>query len=115
MKKIIITEEQIQKILDDLLTEQTKRVSRQDFSRAQFKIEELQNSFNETLKDFRKLYTSLPNGLDSVAKPALVSIARNLEMTRRNINKLKDEVIVYKKTTYTKVAPQPQGVLPTKG
>lgn len=100
MEKILITEKQVKKILDALLSEEVKKVSRQDFNRTQFKIEELQNSLNEAMSDFRKLYTTLPSGLDSVAKPTLVSIARNLEMTRRNINKLKDDVTVYKKTAY---------------
>ena len=43
MEKVVVTEEQVKKVLDNLLSEEMKRVSRQDFSRTQFKIEELQN------------------------------------------------------------------------
>ena len=55
MEKIVITEEQIKKVLDTILiNEEVSKVSRQDFSRVQFKIEELQNSLNEAQKEFQK-------------------------------------------------------------
>ena len=47
MEKQIITENQVKDILEKVLMEQTSKVSRNEFSRVQFKIEELQNSLNE--------------------------------------------------------------------
>ena len=60
MEKIIISENLIKEALDKILIEQMSKVSRQDFSRVQFKIEELQNSLNETIKEMRKLEDSIP-------------------------------------------------------
>ena len=55
MEKQIITENQVKNILDKVLMEETSKVSRNEFSRVQFKIEELQNSLNETVRELRKL------------------------------------------------------------
>ena len=44
MEKQIITENQVKDILDKILMEETSKVSRNEFSRVQFKIEELQCS-----------------------------------------------------------------------
>ena len=107
MEKIIVTEEQVKKILDSLLSEQVKRISRQEFSRTQFKIEELQNSLNETLKDYRKLHASLPTGLQSITKSKLISIGNYLGQAQGEINKLKEGITNYKRKTYTRQTPPP--------
>ena len=107
MEKIIVSEDQVKKMLDNLLSEQTKKISRQDFSRTQFKIEELQNSLNETLKDYRKLHASLPTGLQSATKSKLISIGTHLGSAKEEINKLKEGVTNYKRKMYARQAPQP--------
>ena len=66
MEKQIITENQVKDILEKVLMEQTSKVSRNEFSRVQFKIEELQNSLNETVKELRKLEDSIPSGLQTL-------------------------------------------------
>jgi peptidoglycan hydrolase CwlO-like protein len=104
MEKIVITEEQVKKILDNVLAEEMTRVSRQDFSRTQFKIEELQNSLNETIKEFRKLQNSIPNGLQTTTNSKISSIASSLGNIQRDINKLKEGVRTYKRKMY---APPP--------
>jgi len=63
MEKNIISENLIKEAVDKILFEQMSKVSRQDFSRVQFKIEELQNSLGETVKELRKLEDSIPSGL----------------------------------------------------
>ena len=55
MEKNIISENLVKEAVDKVLFEQISKVSRQDFSRVQFKIEELQNSLGETVKELRKL------------------------------------------------------------
>jgi len=105
MEKIVVTEEQIKRILDRLLTEESKKVSRQDFGRTQFKIEELQNSLNETLKDYRKLHASLPTGLQGVTKSKLITIGNHLGSAQVEINKLKEGVTNYKRKMYSRQAP----------
>jgi len=105
MKKILITEHQDKQITDALLSEEVKKVSRQDFSRTQFKIEELQNSLNETLKDYRKLHASLPTGLQGVTKSKFISIGTYLGNAQGEINKLKEGIINYKRKIYYRQTP----------
>ena len=100
MEKLIITEEEVKKVLDQLLTEEASKVSRQDFSRTQFKIEELQNSLGETLKEFRKLQDSTPNGLKNATNKRMVAISSYLIGAQGNLIKLKDAVRSYKRKIY---------------
>ena len=102
MEKVTITEEQVKEVLETLLSEQMKKVSRQEFSRTQFKIEELQNSLNETLKDFGKLQSSVPSGLQTLTKSRLISIGMQLSLAQREIEKLKEGVSGYKKKLFSR-------------
>jgi len=106
MEKVIITEDQVKKVLDNILAEEMKRVSRQDFSRTQFKIEELQNSLNETIKEYRKLQTSVPPGLQTVSRSKLSSIGTYLSNAQMEIDKLKNGVSNYKRKMYSRQVPQ---------
>ncbi len=106
MEKVIITEEKVKEVLNKLLSEQMKKVSRQDFSRVQFKIEELQNSLNETIKDFSKLQSNIPDGLQTVSKSRLISIGTQLSMAQSEISKLKGGINNYKKKLYSHQTPQ---------
>ena len=94
---MIITEEKVKKVLDDILNEEVSKVSRQDFSRVQFKIEELENSLGETIKEFKKLQESMPNGLKNVTNKRMMSISSYLIGSQGNIAKLKDIVKQYKR------------------
>ena len=105
MEKVVITEDQVKKVLDNLLSEEMKKVSRQDFSRTQFKIEELQNSLNETLKDYRKLHATLPAGLQGVTRAKLISIGNHLSQTQGEITKLKEGVTNYKRKMHSRQPP----------
>jgi len=100
MEKLIITEEDVKKVLDQLLTEEASKVSRQDFNRTQFKIEELENSLRETSKEFRKFQESIPNGLKNVSNKRITLISSYLIGAQGNITKLKDAVRSYKKKIY---------------
>ena len=100
MEKIIISEEQVKKVLDNLLNEEMSKVSRHDFSRTQFKIEELQNSLNEVIKEFRKLQDSIPIGLKNATNKKIVLISGSLYEAQHNIYELKENVKAYKRKTY---------------
>lgn len=102
MEKVIVTEEQVKEVLNKLLSEQMKKVSRQDFSRTQFKIEELQNSINETLKEFSKLQSNIPVGLQSATKSRVASIGSHLTAAQMEIDKLKVVINNYKKKIYSR-------------
>jgi len=107
MEKILITEEQIKKALESvLINEEASRVSRQDFSRVQFKIEELQNSLNETQKEFAKLQAGMPMGLKNITNKRMLTISSYLIGAQGNIAKLKDLVRIYKRKVNTPTVPE---------
>ena len=54
MGNMIILENDIKNILNQILNEEISKVKREDYNRVQFKIEELQNSLTETMKEFGK-------------------------------------------------------------
>ena len=101
MEKQIITENQVKDILDKVLMEQTSKVSRNEFSRVQYKIEELQNSLNETVKELRKLEDSIPGGLETLTKSRVSIISSNLTNSQKILSILKDKVRQYKRSLYT--------------
>jgi hypothetical protein len=101
MEKNIISENQIKEVLVKILSEQTSKVSRQEFSKVQFKIDELQNSLNETIKELRKLDDSIPSGLKTISNARISGISSNLSAAQKIVVQLKDKVKQYKKTLYT--------------
>lgn len=101
MDNKVITESLIKETVDKVLNEQLSKVSRQDFSRVQFKIEELQNSLNETIKELRKLDDSIPSGLKGVANNRINGIESNLSNAQKFLTQLKDKVRQYKKSIYS--------------
>lgn len=92
MDKKKITEEKVKEILDKILNEDISKVNRNEFSRIQFKIDELQNSLNETIKEFRKLDDSIPNGLKPITKSKLSNIGSYLYNSQNLISQLKEKV-----------------------
>jgi len=101
MENNILNEDTIKGVLDKIILEQVSKVSRQDFSRVQFKIEELQNSMNETLKELRKLEESVPSGLKSVTNGRLNGIRIGLTNSQKLLQQLKDKIRQYKKSLYS--------------
>lgn len=85
-KKII--EENIQTILSRILNEEVSKVSRQDFNRVLFKLEELESSLNETIKEYKKVEDSLPDGLKNVTNRKMVSLQQHLIETKNDIHQL---------------------------
>ena len=78
MDKNSITEQKVKEILNQILSEETSKVSRQDYGRVLFKIEELQSSLVETIKEFKKLESSIPSGLQTLTNGRMRSILINL-------------------------------------
>ena len=100
MEKNVISEEMVKTMLNVILNEEISKVKREDFSRVQFKIEELQNSMNETNKELRKLQDSVPNGLKTISNARLQSISKNLNDSQKLLSQLKFKVRQHKKTIY---------------
>lgn len=101
MTKDIISENDIKTALSKILNEETSKVRREDYNRVQYKIEELQNSLSETIKELRKLESSVPSGLEIVTNNRLKGISSNLSGAQKLLYNLKDKVRQHKKSTYS--------------
>jgi hypothetical protein len=99
MEKIVITENIIKNKIFDVLNEETSKVKREDYAKTQYKIEELQNSLNETMREFRKLEESLPNGLKTVANGRVTGISSSLSNAQKLISQLKDKIKQHKRAS----------------
>ena len=101
MEKNIISERRVNEVLLQILSEETSKVKRDDFARVQFKIEELQNSLSETMKEFRKLEDSIPNGLKTVSNGRVSGISSSLSNVQKLITQLKDKIKQHKRSSFT--------------
>jgi len=101
MKKQEITEEIVKNKVLEVLSEQTSKVRREDFTRVQFKIEELQNSLSETIKELRKLEDSIPNNLKTLTNGRISGISLSLSNAQKLLIQLKEKVKQHKRNLYT--------------
>lgn len=101
MENKIISENKVKEILLQILQEETSKVKREDFTRVQFKIEELQNTLNDTMKELRKLEDSIPNGLKTLTNGRVNGISSNLNGAQKLISQLKEKIKQHKKTLYS--------------
>ena len=96
----MINESQVKDILEKILIEEASKVSRQDFSKVHFKMDELENSLHETMKELRKLNETIPSGLENLTKNRISTINSNLVESQKLIRILKDKVRNYKRSLY---------------
>lgn len=101
MKNNVITEKEAKNVIFQILSEETSKVRREEFNRVQYKIEELQNSLNETIKELRKLDESVPNGLRTLCNNRISGISSNLSNSQKLISQLKEKIRQHKKALYT--------------
>lgn len=101
MKNEIISEDIVKELLNVVLSEEVSKVKRDEFNKVQFKIEELQNSLNETIKDLRKLEDCVPSGLKTICNGRVSSIFSNLSVAQKSLQQLKDKVKQHKKSLYS--------------
>jgi hypothetical protein len=101
MERNVITEENIKKTLFNILNEEVSKVKREDFNRVQFKLDELDGSLNDTIRELRKLEDSIPSGLKTVCNGRVSSIGSNLTNTQKLIHQLKDRIKKHKKSMNT--------------
>lgn len=100
MKKPIISEDLVKKIFLEVLKEDVSKIKREDYNRVQFKIDELQNSLSETIKELRKLDDCVPSGLKSVCGGRISSISQELSSAQKFLNQLKEKVRQHKRASY---------------
>jgi hypothetical protein len=101
MKNNLISENKVNEVLLQILSEETSKVKREEFNRLQFKIDELQNSLSETIKEYRKLEDSIPGGLKTICNGRMSGVSTNLSNAQKLLSQLKDKVKQYKKSTLT--------------
>lgn len=102
MNKIIISETQIKKILNTILIEEISKVKREEFTRIQFKTEDLDNALSDTIRELEKLKSSIPDSLDVITKNKLSIISSNIYNSKKCLTQLKNKVKDYKKNLYSK-------------
>lgn len=101
MNNNIISENEIKNVLSKILNEETSKVKREDYNRVQYKIEELQNSLSETIKELRKLESSIPSGLEVVTNNRLKGMSSNLSGAQKLLFNLKEKIRQHKKSAYS--------------
>lgn len=94
-KNVII--ENTKLILKQIILEDISKVSRQDYNRVLFKLEELENSLNETIKEYKKLEDSIPGGLNLVTRKKMSSIQSQLYGTKSEIHNMVKNIKNFKK------------------
>lgn len=101
MENKIISEDSIKTILDKILNEEAMKVKRDEYAKMQFKIDELQASLNETIKELRKLQDSIPGGLKGVMSGKVNNLSTNLYGSQKIIAQLKDKIKTHKRASFT--------------
>jgi hypothetical protein len=96
----ILNEEMVIGVIKNILEEETSKVNRNDYSKVQFKMEELENHLIETIKELRKVEDSIPDGLKTISNNRLKSINSCLFDAHNTLKYLKNKVREHKKSTY---------------
>lgn len=99
MENSFITEEQVKIAMDKVLNEEKSRVSRMEYGRVLFKIEELENSLRETSNELRKLQSLIPRGLKNTADKKISVISNYMTACQNTIFQLKDKVRQHKRAS----------------
>jgi hypothetical protein len=100
MSSKIINEEIVLNVIKNILAEETSKVNRNDYGKVQFRMEELENQLVETIKELRKVESSIPDGLKTISGNRLKSINSCLSDAHNTLKQLKNKVREHKKSTY---------------
>jgi len=101
MKKVILTESQVKEVVNNILKESISKVSRYDYSKIQFKLDDLNGAIQEAQKELRKLENSVPGGLKNVTNKKISEITTNLTNVKTLISTLKSKIYQVKKQNYS--------------
>jgi hypothetical protein len=93
-----ITEEQIKEVLSKILNEE--KVSRDQYTKVRFKLEDLSQSLNETIKELRKVQDSLPLKLKGSIGGKLSTLDSSFSSAQKTISILKEKVRQLKRSEY---------------
>lgn len=83
-----------------ILSEETKKVRREDYNKVQFKMDEFENQLIETIRELRKLDDSIPEGLKTISSGRMKNLSILLSNAHNTIKQLKSKVREHKKIAY---------------
>jgi DNA-binding HxlR family transcriptional regulator len=95
-----INEEVVMEAIRNILSEETKRVRREDYNKVQYKLEELENQLIETVKELRKVEGSIPEGLNTLCGGRVKNISQSLSDAHKNVKQLKEKIKEHKRIRY---------------
>lgn len=86
--------------IKEVLSEETKKIRREDYNKIQYKIDEFENQLIETIKELRKVNDSMPENLKFVCNNRIKNITENLNSSHNLIKQLKNKIKEHKKMSY---------------
>lgn len=93
-------EEFIMSTIREILSEETKKVRREDYNKVQYRLDELENQLFETIKEFRKVEDCVPEGLKTISNGRVKGISQCLMDAQKNLKQLKEKIKEHKKIRY---------------
>lgn len=93
-------EEFVMNTIREILSEETRKVRREDYNKIQYKLDELENQLLETIKEFRKVEDGVPEGLKVLSNGRVKTISQCLIGAQKNLKQLKDKIREHKKIRY---------------
>jgi len=84
----------------NVLSEETKKVRREDYNKVQFKLDELESQMNETVKELRKVQDTMPEGLNLLCSGRMRNMSQCLSDAQKNLKQLKEKIREHKKSKY---------------
>lgn len=96
----MITETDILPLINKFLLEESSKVNRNDYNKVQYKMDELEIQLNETMKEFRKLQDSIPDGLKTLSNGRVRSISDSLVNAQNTLKSLKGKIKQHKKNSF---------------
>jgi hypothetical protein len=96
----IINETLIKNKIKEILSEETKKIRREDYNKIQYKLEEFENQLIESIKELRKVNDSMPENLKFLCNNRIKSITENLNNSYNLIKQLKNKIKEHKKMSY---------------
>jgi len=92
-----INEELIKNKVKQILSEETKKIRREDYNKIQFKLEEFENQLIESIKELRKVDDSMPEGLKLLTNARMKNILEHLNNSHNITKQLKNKIKEHKK------------------
>ena len=101
MKNNIITEDKVISALNKVLLEESTKVKREEFNRIQYKLDELNGSLIDIIREIRKLEDSTPLGLKNVTNSGITSVYSLLYSAEKRLVQLIEKVRQHKRLMYS--------------